>query len=816
MPMCRLLRLKDRLARLGQAVSNALDQKQARDLQRRAQAASRRADDELETRFRQVTAELSSANDALAAEIAERERAERALRERVQVLDLGADIGAALAQGTNLQAFLQQCTEALVRHLGAAFARIWIVEADEDFLVLKASAGIYTHLDGPHARVPVGTLKVGLIAREGRPHLTNDVPNDERVSDREWARREGMVGFAGYPLVVEGRVVGVMAAFARRPFSQVALQVLATASDGIAQCIERKRAEDALRNAHDEMERRIEKRTAELATANQALRVEIIERARSEQALRQGEERLRLALDAGLMGTWDWDILTDEIVWSDNMEAIQCLAPGSFDGTFEGFRRLIHPADRERVERAIARSIEERSGFEVEFRNTRHDGSTGWVSGKGRVFTDGEGQPARMIGVAMDITEQRRAEGEIFLLNAELEDRLERLHALREIDRAITGSIDLPVTLGFILDQVLGRLEIDAAAVLLCRPHQVSLEYVARKGYRGPAPTGSPQRLDEGPAGRAVLEGRTQHLGDQSGLPATLPRFARTEGFVTYWAVPLVAKGHVKGVLEVGHRSALAPEPDWLEFLEALAGQVAMAVDNAELFEGLRRSNLELFLAYDATIEGWSRAMDLRDKETEGHSQRVTETTLLLARSMGMSEAELVHARRGALLHDIGKMGIPDAILLKTGPLTDEEFGIIRRHPVYALEMLAPIAFLRPALDIPYCHHERWDGTGYPRGLKGEQISLAARIFAAVDIWDALRSARPYREAWPEERVREHIASLAGTHLDPDVVRAFLQHVRPPEPTASAIATSDGNHGRKQHATGVGRAAEATQGNGGI
>ena len=170
--------------------------------------------------------------------------------------------------------------------------------------------------------------------------------------------------------------------------------------------------------------------------------------------------------------------------------------------------------------------------------------------------------------------------------------------------------------------------------------------------------------------------------------------------------------------------------------------------------------------------------MDLRDHETEGHSRRVTEMTLRLARAMGLDEAELVHVRRGALLHDIGKMGIPDAILLKPGTLTDEEWQVMRRHPTYAYEMLSPIAFLRPALEIPYCHHEKWDGTGYPRGLKGEQIPLAARIFAAVDIWDALRSDRPYRKGWPEERVCEHIASLAGTHLDPAVVAAFLRDHR--------------------------------------
>jgi HD-GYP domain-containing protein (c-di-GMP phosphodiesterase class II) len=194
-----------------------------------------------------------------------------------------------------------------------------------------------------------------------------------------------------------------------------------------------------------------------------------------------------------------------------------------------------------------------------------------------------------------------------------------------------------------------------------------------------------------------------------------------------------------------------------------------------------RRSSTQLALAYDATIEGWSRAMDLRDKETEGHTRRVTELTVLLARAHGSSEEEIVHLRRGALLHDIGKMGVPDAILLKPGPLTDAEWAIMRRHPVLAYEMLLPIVYLRPALDIPYNHHEKWDGTGYPRGLKGEAIPLAARIFAVADVWDALRSDRPYRSAWPETRVREHIRALSGTHFDPRVVNAFLRIDKLPE-----------------------------------
>jgi HD-GYP domain-containing protein (c-di-GMP phosphodiesterase class II) len=239
--------------------------------------------------------------------------------------------------------------------------------------------------------------------------------------------------------------------------------------------------------------------------------------------------------------------------------------------------------------------------------------------------------------------------------------------------------------------------------------------------------------------------------------------------------VPLLAKGKVVGVLEMFNRTPLDPQPEWIDFLETLAGQTAIAIDNAMLFQDLQRYNLELSLAYDTTLEGWSRALDLRDHETEGHTQRVTDMTVRLVRSMGLSEGDLLHIRRGALLHDIGKMGIPDAILLKPGPLTDDEMDIMRLHPVYAHDLISPIAFLHPALDIPYCHHEKWDGSGYPRGLKGEEIPLAARIFAIVDVYDALHSDRPYRPAWPDQRVVEHIKFLSGTHFDPVVVDAFLR-----------------------------------------
>ncbi len=207
----------------------------------------------------------------------------------------------------------------------------------------------------------------------------------------------------------------------------------------------------------------------------------------------------------------------------------------------------------------------------------------------------------------------------------------------------------------------------------------------------------------------------------------------------------------------------------------------ALAKSFNQMVSSLQRSKSELIRAhedtiqaYDRTIEGWCKALELRDNVTEGHTQRVTDLTILIARGMEIDEEELVHIRRGALMHDIGKMAIPDSILKKSGPLNDDEWREMRKHPSYAFEMLNPIKYLSPSLGIPYCHHEKWDGTGYPRGIKGEQIPLEARIFAVADVWDALSSDRPYRKALPPATARKYIEDNKGSHFDPTVVNAFL------------------------------------------
>jgi putative nucleotidyltransferase with HDIG domain len=196
--------------------------------------------------------------------------------------------------------------------------------------------------------------------------------------------------------------------------------------------------------------------------------------------------------------------------------------------------------------------------------------------------------------------------------------------------------------------------------------------------------------------------------------------------------------------------------------------------DGSSLSQTLQRSLVELTLAFDSTVEAFSRALEMRENEPLGHTRQVTEVAVSLAKAMGVSIPEQPHIRRGALLHDIGKMGVPESILKKEGELTKEEWAIVRLHPQYAYDLLFPIVLLHPAIDIPYCHHERWDGSGYPQGLKGENIPLAARLFAVVDVWDALTSDRPHRKAWSEQEAITYIREQAGRQFDPAVVNAFL------------------------------------------
>ena len=376
---------------------------------------------------------------------------------------------------------------------------------------------------------------------------------------------------------------------------------------------------------------------------------------------------------------------------------------------------------------------------------------------------------AHNAAVIRDVSEHK-------LKETRIQTQIKRLAALRSIDLAITSSLDLSLILSMLLSHVTAQLGVDAAAALILNLQTNTLEFTAGLGFHTTTLQHTHLRLGEGYAGMAALERKTIHI---SNLPNRKTDFLRSpmfslEGFTDYFAIPLIAKSQVRGVMEAFNRSPLKTDPDWLDYLETLAGQAAIAIDSITMFKDLQRSNAELTLAYDATIEGWSHALDLRDRETEGHTRRVSDMTLYLARLMNIEEETLIHIRRGAMLHDIGKMGVPDNILLKPGELDESEWAIMHQHPQYAYEMLSPISYLAPAMEIPYYHHEKWDGTGYPDGLYGDQIPQAARVFAVADVYDALTSDRPYRSAWSCEKAREYIQAEAGRHFDPHVAETFL------------------------------------------
>lgn len=362
------------------------------------------------------------------------------------------------------------------------------------------------------------------------------------------------------------------------------------------------------------------------------------------------------------------------------------------------------------------------------------------------------------------------------VVNEQTQLRLRRVSALHYIDMAISSSFDWHVTLNVLLGQAVSMLGMDAAAILTYSPETQSLTYAAGQGFSGTAIQKTNLRMGESQAGQAAVKREVRYIPDLHKIEdSSFEQFFRSgEDFTTYCAAPLVGKGLVKGVLEVYHRSHFVPDPEWMDFFEMLAAQAAIAIDNAELFENFQKTNSELRQAYDSLIQGWSRGLELRDAESQGHSNRLVDYTVRLARRLRMPEGELMNLRRGVLLHDIGKMGIPDSILLKTGPLTEKEWEVMHQHPVFAFELLSSVSVLKSTTDVPYFHHERWDGSGYPRGLKGEEIPLAARLFAVVDIWDALTNDRPYRKAWDKAKVAEYLRERAGKDLDPVAVEAFM------------------------------------------
>ena len=351
--------------------------------------------------------------------------------------------------------------------------------------------------------------------------------------------------------------------------------------------------------------------------------------------------------------------------------------------------------------------------------------------------------------------------------------RLQVLQAIHTIDQAISRSLDLSLTFDVLLEQALSLLNVDLVRIFSFEPEARIFDLVAEKSYLSTNPVSKTSLFRPADAWEAVNTRQVVHTEIENSIGG----ISRTI-FSGYTCAPLVTRGLIRGVIEIFNTEKSRPNEEWTDLLNTLSTQAAIAIENDDLLTSLKRSNEELISAYDRTLEGWAYALELRDRETIGHSRRVTELTLRLAKKLGITGTELANIRRGTLLHDIGKMGLPDSILLKKGPLTKDEELQMQKHPHLAYEMLRPIPYLRAALDIPYYHHEKWDGSGYPHGLKGENIPLAARIFSVVDVWDAVVFDRPYREAWTKKDAYEYIKEHSGSHFDPRIVEIFLEIIK--------------------------------------
>ena len=353
---------------------------------------------------------------------------------------------------------------------------------------------------------------------------------------------------------------------------------------------------------------------------------------------------------------------------------------------------------------------------------------------------------------------------------ADVHRMLQKMERLMEINITLNSTLELAQVLDLIIAKAVEMLECEAGSILLCNKEQNCLIFSASTSADSQTLARIQIPLTDSLAGTIFSKNTPLVVNNVDTDIRHNASVAAQINFQTHslLGVPMRIQERVIGVLEALNKKEGEFTEEDVKILTAIASQAAVAIENAQLVEALQES-------YESTLEGWAAALDLRDKETEGHSQRVTLLALELAREIGMSKEELSYLRQGALLHDIGKMGVPDRILHKKGPLTEQEQAIMRQHPVNAYQMLYPITHLRPALDIPFCHHEKWDGSGYPSGLKGEEIPLAARVFTIVDVWDALRSDRPYRKAWSIKKTITYMENQAGKSFDPKLVKRFVE-----------------------------------------
>lgn len=545
---------------------------------------------------------------------------------------------------------------------------------------------------------------------------------------------------------------------------------------------------------------------------------------------RLSEQRLRETQRIARVGSWELDLIENRLHWSDEIYRIFEIEKSMFGASYESFLALIHPDDRHRVNEAYTRSLNTREPYETTHRLLMPDGRVKFLHERGETFYAADGRPVRSVGMVQDITDRKQAEEALLIKDsamassisaitlADMEGRLSYVneaflimwgydHEDEALGRPIVSFWDSEEQAGRTLRAVrdkgnwIGEMRGKKRdGTLFDVLISASLVKVAESQ---PIVMASFLDITERKRAEKELQDREKRLQE---IVDAAPFGSHIYELINDKLILIQANQSANDILGVDH-DALLGKPLEVAFPSLVKTELPVRFKEAASFgskfslpqlnydgEGTSsifefhaiqvgqnqvaaffRNVTELAKAYDETLVGWARALEFRDKETEGHTQRVTDLTMRLARKVGVAEEKIVYIRWGALLHDMGKIAVPDHILLKPDSLTDDEWTLMRKHPEFAYEMLSPITFLRPALDIPYCHHEKWDGTGYPRRLKGEEIPLAARIFAVADVWDALLSNRPYRPKWGEERAIEHIRQCSGTHFDPIIVDSFLE-----------------------------------------
>ena len=432
--------------------------------------------------------------------------------------------------------------------------------------------------------------------------------------------------------------------------------------------------------------------------------------------------------------------------------------------------------DRHAIEEKISRLQDGTIDVETEIhRVIRPDGSLGWQEWTDQAIRDQQGNLIEFQSIGRDITERKQAEDSL-LKQMAFDELMTRL--LARFATCAYDEVDASIEIG--LKEITEFMEIDYADILILSQDRKTWKMTYQWSASHFSPSIPP--TESIPTGQLVwseiklFQGEAIKINTFDDYPAEAQidrRFTESEGAKSLLSVPIRGQEQLTfGCIDlISYANPVNWSDSDVTHMKIIGDSIANLLER-------KRAEENLAEAYDTTLEGWAKALELRDKETEGHSRRVTEATLAVARAMDFTDEELTQIRRGSILHDIGKMGIPDDILRKNGPLTEAERLIVQKHPTTAYELLKPISYLEKALDIPYCHHEKWSGSGYPRGLKGEEIPLAARIFAVVDVWDALSSDRPYRSAWPREKVADYLIDESGKHFDPHVLDVFLQMMK--------------------------------------